>query len=595
MEGLPIRQWRLKPVVVNTAPPREAELNARKEESIWKELAMPRGSELYPAHSQELLRKARSLYLPNNRPSDEDRDAGEDEDADGEPDDSFVVQRWVPLSKGEEEPEVEYLAKRRNGLPTLYGGVGTEAPTTSSRKIKVKKIDDNGNIYFLDVLAPEGAVIEGEVQEANDIVTRTPAPGTVIEGVGVANSEGVVIAKGDATPTPLKRKPPPPKRKPKGPGRGRKKKVVIENATDGGPSAVDALNTTIANADGTIASNKAGGALDETGAGEETPAHGADEGSEEDDDEGEEGDDADREEGELSDGDESPSQPVTPSKLPSQDKVKSPTATSGTLGHLQLPETRMEGRSQQQDAMEIDVVVTSPVETAANSTRVDPMHIPSTEDHIVHNPNLQDSRAGKREGDGSALDGSPSHSDKTPSGLNKSMIGPGDLTQDLNPSQNPETQAALSEVNHGASETREPSHATLDLPTSIETLQDPTVSQVVAHGSFPMTAQTRHTDSVPSFSAPAIQDAVTVADPAADASSIVHATVPEHHNLLEGLTEPLPGDSGKAETNTDINLQLSDNNHASDTKPIKAQPGESTTGEDDIFGSLERHLDSKSG
>ena len=68
--------------------------------------------------------------------------------------------------------------------------------------------------------------MEGEIRDESQaipvtkqdvVVTKaTPAPGTVVEGVGVVNAEGVVVAS-TAVESPTKRKvPPPPKRNGKG-------------------------------------------------------------------------------------------------------------------------------------------------------------------------------------------------------------------------------------------------------------------------------------------------------------------------------------------------------------------------------------------
>ena len=586
MEGLPVRQWRLRPTIVNTAPPKDSITNLGKEENIWKDMGPPRGSELYPQHSQELLRKARSLQLPSNKPSDDDRDGAEDEDVHGEPDDLLVVNRWVRLPKEEEEPEVEYLAKRRKGLPTLYGGgLGADVQVASSRKIKVKKTDENGNTYFLDVLAPEGATIDGEIQEGEDIVTRAPAPGTVIEGVGIANADGVIVAGGDNLSTPLKRKPPPPKRKPKGPGRGRKKKVIVDNGTGNAPVAVDATGTATG-ARGVVAPGEARGIRDENGAGEDTHMHGADEGSEEDDEEGEEGDEGDREEGELSDGDgdEQPSRSVTPSKLASNDKNKQPTTPIAKGNTLQIPQVGMANQSQpQEDAMDIDTPTTIPQPSTVNDIQhPEPIHYSSTQDLVANKPDI---KSAEPSSEVSAHIESITSEGGDPHGTHDSMATPGAEMKGSDISIVPDTQSASLEVNSPTSKAdqslfTQPS-ASLSSPQGLDPSQETNLS-----------------DSTHAFSiqAPAVPELVTIADSSKDLGSVVQAELPEQHNPLEGLVEPASNDMSTSEATEDQNQQLSSNTQATETKATKDQAGEQAAGgEDDIFGSLERHLDSKTG
>lgn len=138
----------------------------------------------------------------------------------------FVAKRWVQLPRDQEEPEREYLAKRRKGL-----SAGSGMPM---RKTRVRRTDANGQTLILEVLLPEGQTVEGEIrnttlesQDASVSITA-PAPGTVIAGLGIANEQGVVVADDDAL-APMRRRAPPPRRKPKkGPGRGRKKLALTE-------------------------------------------------------------------------------------------------------------------------------------------------------------------------------------------------------------------------------------------------------------------------------------------------------------------------------------------------------------------------------
>jgi len=270
---------------------------------------MPRGSELYSPMSQALLRAARMgvVNRPPPPPLEDEKELGEDEDAEGDIDTGFVAVKWTQVAREMEEPEMEFLAKRRKGLPSVYGGLtGSLSSPIQMRKIKVRRVNEDGKSYVYEVLAPEGTMVEGEVVEGDEVTTEAPAPGTVVEGVGVANAEGVVIAGDQVVPTPPRRRPPPPKRKAKGPGRGRKKRPT---GTDGVGAANRTLNPSSAGIEGRTVG--AEGGKDSTLAGqgstnedieigEDSIMQDGEEGSEEDDEEGDEGDDGDREEGELS-------------------------------------------------------------------------------------------------------------------------------------------------------------------------------------------------------------------------------------------------------------------------------------------------------
>ena len=307
-EGLPVRHWRKRPISVNAAPEKENIDNADLHNWAGKDLQMPRDSHLLSPMSQDLLRAARmpQAKKPTTPLLEDDKEPGEDEDADGDIDTGFVAKRWAVLPKELEGPEPEFLAKRRKGLPSVHSGsLGSTGNTGQMRKTKIRKIDTEGNNSVWEVLVPEGQTVEGEVVEEETSPTQAPAPGTVVEGVGVVNAEGVVIAGDQGVPAINKRRPPPPKRKAKGPGRGRKKKVAFVGA-DGAPTAIRPNG----NLDGILKTEDADGIRAGHGAhvgdtemgddsllkdGEQEGEEGSEEGSE--DDEGEEGD---REEGELS-------------------------------------------------------------------------------------------------------------------------------------------------------------------------------------------------------------------------------------------------------------------------------------------------------
>jgi len=291
--------------------------------NAWPELPMPRDSHLLAPWTQQLLREARRPRLAKRTQEFVEVDKGEEEE-EGERDitqTGFTAKRWSQLLTHLEEPEREYLAKRRKGLPSLHAfqtiaAIASNAPT---RKTKVIKADADGNTTIYEVLVPEGQKVEGEVTEdvaMPDILPEKAAPGTIIEGVGIANAEGLIVAHDLLAP--VRRRNIPPKRVKKGgPGRGRKK-VMFQRS--------DAHDRAAATSDG-IKSTGQGASMDPMDV--DTPTRGEDEdahgqigqGEEDDGDEGDEGDegddDDDREEGEISEG-ETSSMPEKSTMPPSQ-------------------------------------------------------------------------------------------------------------------------------------------------------------------------------------------------------------------------------------------------------------------------------------
>ncbi|KAI4282528.1 MAG: hypothetical protein L6R38_002872 [Xanthoria sp. 2 TBL-2021] len=310
-EGLPVRHWRKAPVAVSTAPPKEEPTTNSARDTLFVELAMPRDSQLLSPMSQALLRAARSGEMTKKaapQPLQEDeKENADDDEPPADVDLGFMAKRWAAVPRHLEGPEPEFLAKRRKGLPSAYtGSVGPTNGAIPMRKTKVRKLDANGNASVLDVLVPEGQTVDGEVLEDETNVTQAPAPGTVVEGVGVANAEGIIVAGDQILPTPPRRRPPPPKRKAKGPGRGRKKRVAFAPGTDGlnhGDSVLSPNNG--ANGVNRPSAGRSGDMTSDGDAimGDDLVLQNGDESSEEDDegDEGEgEGEDGDREDGELS-------------------------------------------------------------------------------------------------------------------------------------------------------------------------------------------------------------------------------------------------------------------------------------------------------
>lgn len=316
-EGLPVRHWRKRSFNINAAPEKDILNPLGTGDTGWPELPMPRDAHMYTPMSEALLRAARMGQVKKAATPlmDDDKEPGEDDDVDGDLDMGFVAKRWAVVPKDMEGPEPEFLAKRRKGLPSIYtGATGPLGNTAQMRKTKIRKLDTEGNSYIWEVLVPEGQAVDGEIVEEETSPTQAPAPGTVVEGLGVVNAEGVVIAGDQVMPTVNRRRPPPPKRKAKGPGRGRKKKVAFTPGTEGAATADGisaAVNGSIAGVDESNSAKTAHGILDgDTEMGDENVLQEGEEGSEEGS-EGEEGEDGEREEGELS-----PS--PTPAKSPAE-------------------------------------------------------------------------------------------------------------------------------------------------------------------------------------------------------------------------------------------------------------------------------------
>ncbi|KUL83901.1 hypothetical protein ZTR_06822 [Talaromyces verruculosus] len=276
-EGLPIRRWTRQAHTISQDAktdnlPDQSNTGAGggnvaggKADQQFPELPMPRDSHLLAPHSRALLRAARAGYiylLPASKDTQsvDERDGPDMEDATTpavKNERSYTARKWSQIPRHVELPEVEFLAKRRPGLPSLYGASGAvtaAVPNASQpmRKAKIRKVDpETGNITIYDAWIPEGQKVEGEIKDESQasngqpdvtVIKATPAPGTVVEGVGVANAEGIVVASTAVeSPTKQRKGPPPPKRKGKGlRGRGRKKVMFApgEGAEAGGEERV---------------------------------------------------------------------------------------------------------------------------------------------------------------------------------------------------------------------------------------------------------------------------------------------------------------------------------------------------------------------
>lgn len=306
LEGLPINQYREIEVTIgpNAADGKPVDVNA------WPELPMPRDSHMLPEHSQQLLRAARSgrTIQPPAPPEDDDNELKDEEPEQKQVPVGFTVKKYVKVARHNEAPEPEYLAKRRKGLPSQYMNGQVQAPL---RETKVKKLDAEGNVAIYKVLAPEGQAVEGEVAPTDAAIEVAPviaAPGTVVEGVGVVNAEGIVVANDILQQTPPRRRPPPPKKKkmkhiPRpGPGRGRKRVDFVEGAegqatpTPGADGVIPAIRDLKEGEGGSVEPSDRDTPMGEAG---------------EDEESGEEGSEDEEQEQDQEDG-----TPVTPSKAP---------------------------------------------------------------------------------------------------------------------------------------------------------------------------------------------------------------------------------------------------------------------------------------
>lgn len=301
------------------------------------ELPMPRDSQLLPPISRALLRAARAgcihIRQGSRAADDEEKSVADAEDsgsASHTADRSFTTRKWMTLPKHLEPAEVEFLAKRRPGLSSLYGATaGTDGSASGPmRRTKFKKVDpETGNISIYEAWVPEGHRIEGEItgdlqtiaeQSQVPVKPEAPAPGTVVEGVGIVNAEGVVVAEAGsaAVMTPPKRRPPPPKRKGKGIGKGRKKKVMFapgEGADAATVHGVGGVGPTTGSGDGDVKRE-----------GQQDASHMSIDqaGQDEDDEDGDEGDESD-------DGDDSmldAKTPDTPQPLSGTEFVDQPSS-----------------------------------------------------------------------------------------------------------------------------------------------------------------------------------------------------------------------------------------------------------------------------
>ncbi|TQS31766.1 hypothetical protein Golomagni_07941, partial [Golovinomyces magnicellulatus] len=232
-EGLPVRQWRSE--WVHIAPPLEHE--QQQQNDVWAvELihGMPKDSSLLAAHSQELLRAARSGRLYKRRAPEEEEtepDANAQEKTDKKEEDAtpkgFPIKIWKQIPKNVEASEISRLAKRRKNTVTIASKTVEDrvnGPTVT--RATVRRVDAAGNPYTEEVTLSEGRAVDGEIISTRVEAVQANVPSLLVQPAPV-----------------VKRRPPPPKRKSKaGPGRGKKKnRGIIPGAAGaaGGEGGVD--------------------------------------------------------------------------------------------------------------------------------------------------------------------------------------------------------------------------------------------------------------------------------------------------------------------------------------------------------------------
>ncbi|KAI5282131.1 hypothetical protein KEM54_002965, partial [Ascosphaera aggregata] len=250
-EGLPVRRWARQNFVVSQTLKSCVDVDGGR--TGWMqdaaEMPMPKDSHLLSPTSRALLNSARTGCKYIKAPERSNRDGDDAKDTKGVNGSiavpfarTFTVGKWAVLPRHMEPLEPEYLAKRRSNFVPMTSAVdtgdeGISSANTRLRRTQFKRADPvTGAILLYDAAVPEGHIVEGEVSTTEPVgstaeekpAIATPSPGTVIEGVGIVDQEGLVIANVDevlVTPVPRRRFPP--KRRLRGPGRGKRKKVMF--------------------------------------------------------------------------------------------------------------------------------------------------------------------------------------------------------------------------------------------------------------------------------------------------------------------------------------------------------------------------------
>ena len=360
---------------------------------------MPRDAHLLAPHTQALLREARKPRFAKRKADTADDDKHDDDDDGGDKltHSGWVAKKWTLVPAQAEKSEPDYLAKRRKGLPNLYGNdIPPMITAIATRKAKVRKTDAEGNATIYEVIVPEGQPVVGEVVDEDVSMTDAPvlAPGTVEEGVGVANAEGLVVANDLLQPTPpRRRKMPPPPRRRGGPGRGKKKVMFQRIAPPSGPTqtlpTMDGFTAAVSTeANGTVpkstpAPTDAENAANDQNEDEEgEEGEDGDDGEDGEDDEGEEEDD-DREDGELSDAENTASAPasIPPSELTQSEPPADGAQPADVPMHDQVPTPLEAAPSPTETApIEADVATTDQGPTVVEETAPAPRDQSSSPD-----------------------------------------------------------------------------------------------------------------------------------------------------------------------------------------------------------------------
>lgn len=363
-----MKQWSALTSRVSLAPP-ISEAAQQEAQDKWADPPMPRDYQLLLPHTQQLLRIARSGKFAQKRKAQQDLDAddegfGEREEsaiaeeilgkANGPEERAFVAKKWRPTPDSSIVPDHlhwEFLAKRRKGLPNFYHGSQSEIapngmPQVARRKTRVQRVLDpaTGESVIYSVLALEGQTLENELPAESAMEPAVLAAGTVVEGLGTVNADGVIdLTPANPPPAASRRARPPPKKK-GGPGRG-KKRVTFTNPDGSTYTTIVPNATKIVPKPGQVVRHVAKGeeagkdvsleeaaklaqGTDDVGTqgqegGEEGEGQGEgdDDGDDDDDDDGDDG----SEEGEIAD-EEAPASEKKPQPAPSNDEEPKPEA-----------------------------------------------------------------------------------------------------------------------------------------------------------------------------------------------------------------------------------------------------------------------------
>lgn len=304
LDGLPIRQWRKQESSVGPLNSigddyldgfGQAGVSGRSE---WPNWGLPKGMHLYTPWCQQLLRNARAgktirasdaSRTQEQRVEDKENNNGQDDATPTDTSAGFAAPRWALVPRHMEEPEREYLAKRRKGL---------------------------ANVTFV---GPDGAI--------------AVAPVAGVAGEGMVAADGVPLIAEDQQ---IRRRPPQARRKPKpkrGPGRGKKK--VTETGGEGVSASAEALAASqkgVGVMDGSAEENKGDAKADDHA---EDGKHDHNEDDEGDDDE--DAEDGDDNEGEEDDDDREEGEITTPPKDDTTSKAEATDLLNKTKHHSDDP------------------------------------------------------------------------------------------------------------------------------------------------------------------------------------------------------------------------------------------------------------------